>query len=374
MVENEKFYIKVPQLENYEDCEQQKSTSHFKFNWLASHKGYLYAILTAFLFPTSNIFIKKANFLNGVEHLAMFFATKLIIMIIISLTLRVNLFGPRKILLLLSARGIIGSLAAILLYIGLALLPPSDCSTLVNSSIITTAIISRIFLKEKLGIAHVISLILTIFGVLLVSKPTFIPFLNLNQTGNMTDTQNQTNTYRTTLFTTVGISSVLISSLFYGVLNLLIKKLCIYECHWSIVANYDSYYGLPATILGIYMLIKFDPFDRDKRIEWTFLANQLLFSFISAIFSILGQICVTLALLHEDATKVSIVKSFDVVIAFILQLFILNISVDHFSIIGSVLILVGICFVLGFSLFEKKHKEVWEKKNSNCFKFLLFKF
>jgi drug/metabolite transporter (DMT)-like permease len=72
------------------------------------------------------------------------------------------------------------------LYFGLILVPPSDCAAISHTSIIFIAIMSRIFLAEKLAFAHLLALLLTILGVGFISKPSFLfqsnPATPLNQT------------------------------------------------------------------------------------------------------------------------------------------------------------------------------------------------
>ncbi len=73
------------------------------------------------------------------------------------------------------------------------MIPASDVVAINHCTIIFLAIIARIFLKELLGIPHIFAIILTFFGVVLISKPTFIfgmkPLIN-NQTFNETMNNN----------------------------------------------------------------------------------------------------------------------------------------------------------------------------------------
>lgn len=85
-----------------------------------------------------------------------------------------EILGPKHQRCLLLFRGLIQVAAYYTLYYGLILLPPSDCTAIGHTSIIFIAIMSRMFLNEKLGFAHVFALLLTILGVGLISKPTFL--------------------------------------------------------------------------------------------------------------------------------------------------------------------------------------------------------
>ena len=54
------------------------------------------------------------------------------------------------------------------------MLTPSDAAALGNTSIIFTAVLARIFLKEQLGVIHFVAITLTITGVIFISKPSFL--------------------------------------------------------------------------------------------------------------------------------------------------------------------------------------------------------
>ena len=71
-------------------------------------------------------------------------------------------------------RSIVQTCALGLLYAGITLLPPSDVAAIAHTSIIFTAILSRFFLKERFGFPHLFAIVLTIFGVVYISKPSFL--------------------------------------------------------------------------------------------------------------------------------------------------------------------------------------------------------
>ena len=75
-------------------------------------------------------------------------------MVIICRYNKMKVLGPRRHFKLLLARGMLGSLSLFPFYYSVILLDPSDSSTLFHSSLIITAVISRLFLGEKLTLAH----------------------------------------------------------------------------------------------------------------------------------------------------------------------------------------------------------------------------
>ena len=252
-----------------------------------------------------------------------------------------------------------------------------------NASIIVTALLSRVFMKEKLGIPHIIALLLTIAGVILISKPSFIfPTIellnseevkkNLNCTNNTcknVSTNSNSINSKNDLALNLGIILMIICAIFFGILNIFIRKLCINNVDWAVSSIYPGYFGLPLSIIGSFLLVKFGYFHTNLRDELQDIPIQILFSSLSSLAAIIGTAFLILAFSYEDATKVAISKTSDVIFAFILQLVFLNITVDLLSIVGSFLILSGTVFVLGFKLIENKFEK---KSNKGCIKKLLF--
>lgn len=90
-------------------------------------------------------------------------------------------------------RGFCGSIGLISVYFALMFLNPSDVITIMHGSIIITAVLSRIFLNEKLTIAHFIGLILTVIGVIFISKPSvFFPHHRPRSNSTLNNNNNST--------------------------------------------------------------------------------------------------------------------------------------------------------------------------------------
>lgn len=394
---NKEVYTIVPQ-----DSIEDEANSDRKPSICARilyFRGYLFAISAAIFFPMTNLFVKKAYFLNGFEHLVIFFNNKLILLLILNLIKRNNPFGSTGSRKFLFLRGIVGLLGYIFLYIGLIIVPLSDSSAISHSSIIITAILSRIFLKEKLGLQHILALILTISGVLLISKPSFL-FQTCKSTAISTNVSTLLNiTNKTSVIIQqhsesnfiflMGITFVIVSAIFFGSLNVIVKQLCNFKVKWYVITIYDSYTGLPVTILTSYLVYKYNLLgSRDfTSLKLEFIIKQIVYSSVSSICCIIGQISVNLALKYEDPTKVSIIKASDVVVAFFLQTIVLRIKLDVLSLFGSLSILLGVFIVFTFKLVEKQLNKSDEsetcdqnndgknsKKSNLASKFVTFKF
>ena len=146
-------------------------------------------------------------------------------------------------------------------------------------------------------------------------------------------------------------------AIFFGIVQVTIKKLCMNNVHWSMNTLYAAYVGLPVCLALSWALYWFEWTDRERFVDLRKRRDLLMsvaYSFMSAALAVLGSVALNLSFVYEDATKVSIAKSCDVLISFVLQMIILNISVDVLSVCGSVAILTGTCIVLSCRLLEYK--------------------
>ena len=277
--------------------------------------------------------------------------------------------GTRR---LLFVRGFTGLFAIVFFRFGLLFIAPSDCSAIQQSSVVVTAILARIFLKEKLGIPHLFSVVLIIQGVIFISKPSFLfhpsplaPTLShfVNGTENSTvlnhalpvelpSISHMNLKLSDSVQTIIGIQFVLLSALFSGILAITIKKLCIRNVHWSVSTIYCSYVGLPFCLATSALIYFYGVTHGNVHYDMSTLGQHILLSCFSSIFAIAGQIFLNMSYNYEDASKVAIAKTSEVFFSYFLQMIILHIQVDLLSITGSILIVCGTVIVLVFKMVE----------------------
>ncbi len=227
-----KDYIVItqPEVDDWQVLNLEESTI---FERIYSFRGYFYGLLMAFSLSMSLILIKMGKVLNGSEHAAIRYIVQLIFIIMIGKFKKLNFFTYNWcVVKWLLARGVIGATTIILGLFAVGLLEPSDVSTLNNLTIITTAILARFILKEKLSLVHFIAALLSITGVIFVLRPAFIfprkTELTTSQVTvsiNSTSTENNTNTDVTTNIA-IGVVLIVLSTFLAGATNVIIKKLC----------------------------------------------------------------------------------------------------------------------------------------------------
>ncbi|RNA41329.1 solute carrier family 35 member G1 [Brachionus plicatilis] len=335
--------------------------------------GFSIAISSAFFLSLSNIFIRKAVMLNGSEQAAFRYLVQLLTMLLIIFKSKLNPFGKKEDRIRLILRGIFGMLGLICLHFSVKFIDPSDSAALLHSKIVLVSILSRIFLKEKLNLAHMLSILLTIIGVLLVSQPSFLKqfiYSNFNSTeiylkNSTIGIVSENLGFRPAL----GISFGLVAAFFSSLVPLFLKNLSNRKVHYSVSVIYAGYFGFPFSLLLSLVLYlsdlenrNFDEFKSSSVILW-----QLFYSFISASSGVVSQIMMNISLKYEEASKVALLRSTDLLYTFVLQHFFLGIDSNLFSIIGASLIFISTFLVLVFKILEKSankkaDKEIFLKK------------
>lgn len=332
-------------------------------------KGYLFALLSAVCSAVAAAFIKKAKTFSATDAAIIRYLAQLISMLLIIKSKNLPVLGPKKQRKLLVLRGILGTCGLVFFFFALKLVPPSDCISISHSSLIITSILARFVLKEKLTISHIIALVLTLFGMLFIAKPVSIfgsqvknlptqisNAASFNQTFNSSNQTISTSTEVNSdkIYLILGISFAIGHSFCHGVVQILMKKLSNKNVHFSLVTIYTSYFGIPVSVIISIILVLTGIAHKNFQAEKEYLLLHSFYVLCGAFIGVFTQIAINLAYKHEEASKVAIVRTIDVFFSFIIQYFMLNIVMDVFSIIGSILIVTGTFLVLSMKLLENK--------------------
>jgi len=285
-----------------------------------------------------------------------------------------NILGEKGQRLMLSIRGIFGSFGLLSIYFAVSMVNPSDAIALFNCGVILVTLFARIFLNEKLTFIHIVALLFTVLGVMLISQPSFLIANNLlsNQTisQNFTtnDTSSQAKTYDKSF---LGYSLSMVGALSYTVVSIVLKKLANKKAYLSVVLLYATYYALPVSFV-ISVILYITGVDKRERTIFTGsfdeLKYEIVFALLGGMLSVCSQILMNLAVQVEDASRVSILKSTDLLFIFLLQYFILGIQSSLSNTLGAILIFLGALLVMIYKIIDKKHtkalKRRLEKKKS----------
>lgn len=349
---------------------------------LKSYYGILMAILGAFLLSLSKTILKKSPLLMGSDHSFIRYSIHVLVLSFVIKSKGMSFLGPddNKLRRLLVMRGFFGALGMLFLHFALTLIAPSDTVAIAHGSVLITSILARIFLKEKLTILHVFSLIATISGILLITQPSFIfknkHFESVSSTKNASASFYIIENYSSTkLIFYTGIFLSICGAFTTSIVQTTIRKLCLGKVHYSVTIIYGSYFGIPLSLaISIILFTIGISYKKIDELNGLSIAIQLVYSIFSAFLGLSAQISLNTALKYEDASKIAVIKTVDLIFTFAFQYILMGISKDFISVIGAFLILFGTFIILIFKYFKKKDstKPKNERSDLNCLRWILF--
>ncbi len=323
----------------------------------------------------------------------------------------IDFLGPKEQRCILLKRGLLGAISLILIFYAIKLINPSDVSAIYNCNIVIVAIFARLFLNEKFSLAHVLGLIFTIVGIILISQPSFIFSKTSQVTKNnliLTDTDslinpsinnclpvqvyqldlsskqaktdffkylswisnnNQTKRqkfkrkyicqkeYESTAKKVIGFSITIIAAILFSSVAILLKQLADEKVHFSLVLAYSCYFGIPlSSIISMIMLFTgLEKKDPNIYMDSSLIVVQSIFAVASSLCGIFSNALMSVSLEYEDASKMTLFKSSDLFFVFLLQYLILGIKLNLYSKLGALMIFLGILTIMAFRILDKRN-------------------
>ncbi|MEE6485642.1 hypothetical protein FKM82_014360 [Ascaphus truei] len=209
---------------------------------------------------------------------------------------KTGFLGPKGQRIFLVLRGFFGSSAMILMYYAVQSMPLADATVITFSSPAFTCIFACIFLKEKCTVWDIIFMFFTITGVVLIARPTFL-FGSHNE-----GIEDYTNHMKGTI---AAVGCAVGAALTMVILRKMGKSV-----HYLLSIWYYAIVGLIECVIALFALG-----------EWSLPPcglDRWLLIFIG-FFGLAGQAFLVKALQIEKAGPVSIMRTMDVVFAFIFQ-------------------------------------------------------
>ncbi|XP_053167831.1 solute carrier family 35 member G1 isoform X2 [Hemicordylus capensis] len=264
--------------------------------------GLFYTLLSAFLFSVASLFLKKVEDVHSVEVSAFRCVFQMSFVLPGLIYYKTGFLGPKGKRVFLFFRGFLGSGAMILLYYAFQVMPLADATVITFSSPVFTSLFAWIFLKEKYSLWDLLFTLFTITGVVLIARPPFI--FGSKVTGIE-------GTYIDHLKGTVAA----VTSAVAAASTIVILRKVGKSVHYFLSIWYYAVIGLIVCIIALFVID-----------EWS-LPHCGIDRFLLVLIGMLGlggQIFLTKALQIEKAGPVAIMKTMDVVFAFIFQILFLN--------------------------------------------------
>jgi drug/metabolite transporter (DMT)-like permease len=224
--------------------------------------------------------------------------------------------------ILLIMRSLTGCFGLILSFYAFRHMPLSDASAIIFSMPVFVAIFARVFLKEPCGLFHLVTIILTLIGVVLIAKPSVLfgnDTISSSNKGSLFEDENKS-------YGIYGPLAAISSTIFSA--NVIILLRALRSVHYSVIM---VNFGFFSTLFTFFVIFYSNGFCMPP-------CQDRFLILLIALFSFGGQILLTLSLNLEDSGPVSLARSSDIVFAFIWQIMFFNDPFNFFSLLGSFLV------------------------------------
>jgi drug/metabolite transporter (DMT)-like permease len=228
--------------------------------------------------------------------------------------------GKRIIIVL---RCLVGCAGLVLSFYSFRHMALADASVIIFSTPVFVAIFARLFLKEACGLFNVLTIFLTLCGVLLITRP---PLIFGDAIPSLVDDQIDGGGVETN-YNLWGPAAALASTLFGANAYVLLRALK--GLHFSVIMTNFGGFALVYTFSIAWWI---------GALCLPCASTERLLVIALALFSFGGQILLTLALQFEEAGPVSIARSADIVFAFIWQILFFKEVPNRFSVLGAFLV------------------------------------
>ncbi|XP_055641854.1 solute carrier family 35 member G1 [Toxorhynchites rutilus septentrionalis] len=299
----------------------QGGARHRSLSWLqcsCPYLGIILATVSSLFFSLCSVIVKGLVDVNPIELATFRFIGVLLPSIPIAIYKEESFF-PRGKRIILVLRCFVGTTGLMLSFYAFRHMPLADASVIIFSTPVFVAIFARLFLRETCGMFNVITIILTLIGVVLITRP---PFLFEDSVHNLDEEQVIESNYDVW-----GPVAALSSTLFGANAYVLLRALK--GLHFSVIMTNFGAFALVYTLIVCYYL---------GALCWPLCGSDRILVIALALFSFGGQILLTLALQYEQAGPVAIARSADIVFAFIWQIMFFKETPNVYSVLGALLV------------------------------------
>ncbi|GAB0099227.1 solute carrier family 35 member G1 [Sergentomyia squamirostris] len=289
------------------------------FRCSCPYLGILLATLSSLFFSLCSVIVKGLVEVNPMELASFRFVGVLLPTIPIVVQRQTPIFPEGKRIILL-CRCFVGTTGLMLSFYAFRHMPLADASVIIFSTPVFVAIFARLFLKEPCGVFNVITVLLTLIGVVLITRP---PAVFGDTVPSLSDDQMLDTTYDLW-----GPVAALSSTLFGANAYVLLRALK--GLHFSVIMTNFGAFGLAYTTAVSWGTgtLCLPPCGMDR-----------LLVVALALFSFLGQILLTISLQLEHCGPVAIARSADIVFAFFWQVIFFREVPNIYSLLGALLVI-----------------------------------
>uniref|UniRef100_A0A0K2T8K4 EamA domain-containing protein n=2 Tax=Lepeophtheirus salmonis TaxID=72036 RepID=A0A0K2T8K4_LEPSM len=265
--------------------------------------GIFLAAISGLFFTLCSVTVKLLARIDPSEVLVFRAVIQLVLTLPLVLCSGNSILGPKGVRVLVYLQGVIGCLTVTCIFIGFARLPVGDAATIIFCSPIFVMIFSHILLREHCGLFRVVVISMLFMGVVLIAKPPFLHKLIFSDQDNSMG-QDQGHEYDM-----VGYGAALGGTILTASNFVCMRKLR--DVHFSVLI---FAFSVMSCVMSSCIVPLVGSFVLPETIE------EWVYAVLVGVFGLLGQSLLALALKYETAGVVSVTRSMDIAVAYVIQI------------------------------------------------------
>ncbi|KAH8358462.1 hypothetical protein KR093_000432 [Drosophila rubida] len=288
--------------------------------------GIILATLSSLFFSLCSVIVKGLVDVNPMELASFRFVGVLLPAIPILIYTRQPVFpeGKRVILLL---RCFMGTTGLMLSFYAFRHMPLADASVIIFSTPVFVAIFARVFLKEPCTLFNVVTINMTLLGVVLITRPPLVFGDAVPPSAVDISDSADSERFSGKTYDIWGPVAAISSTLFGANVYILLRALK--NLHFSVIMTNFGAIALVYTLIVCASI---------GAVCWPSCGRDRWLVVVLGIFSFLGQILLTLSLQVEQAGPVAIARCADIVFAFIWQMMFFGEAPNAYSLFGALMV------------------------------------
>lgn len=278
--------------------------------------GIVLTVVSAFLLSIGALMNKLAESIPGLEVTFMQMAFQLVFSIPPLIYFKDKLLYPWRKTWLLILRGTVGATAMNLAIYAIKHMPMADARVISYTSPVYTVFLGRIFLKETVGKFDLIATLLSLGGVVLIGRPTFL-------FGSVGKSSSSKQVWYPTVLAVIGA--------FCSACTIVLTRKVCQALPGRVVVFYSAVIGSVVSFVGSLIAGGFKYPDCGT--------HDVLYIIAAGFIAYAVQLILTKALSLEKASIISLVRTVEIAFSFLLQLIVLGVTPNALSIGGAFLVL-----------------------------------
>ena len=295
--------------------------------------GISLTIIASILFSANSLMIKLAESIPSLEVGFIRLVLQFVFSISPVIFFNDKLNQPWKKIKFVVLRGAIQAMAMNLNIYAVKHMPLADARVLIFTAPVFTALLGRIFLKESISKFDLIAMLLSLAGVVLIGRPTFL-FGSLGKSSSS----------KTVWFPTL----MAVLSACCAACSIVVTRKVSQQMPGRVVVFYSTIVGSVISLSASFITGEFKFPDCGT--------HDAIYIIVSSVLGYSGQLIITKALSLEKASFVSLVRTIGIAFSFVFQLTVLGVAPNGLSIGGAFLVL-----LCNITIFIKKYLDQKKK-------------